>query len=151
MHKFLYGENPITQKGFRIESVDILRGIVMALMALDHCRDFFHIYAWVYAPENLEFTTPIVFFTRWITHFCAPVFIFLTGVSAYLYQQKNKASNKELAQYLLIRGAILIVLELTIVRFAWRFHIDYSSIGGLVIWAIGWSMIALAGLIYLSR
>ncbi len=120
-------------------------------MALDHCRDYFHIYAFNYSPEDLEYTTPIVFYTRWITHFCAPVFIFLTGVSAYLYQKKNNVTNKELARYLFIRGLILIVLELTIVRFAWRFYIDYSSIGGLVLWAIGWSMIALAGLIYLPR
>ncbi len=144
-------ENSLTGKNSRIDSIDVLRGLVMVLMALDHCRDFFHVYAFQYNPEDLRYTTPIVFYTRWITHLCAPVFIFLTGVSAYLYQQKNKASNKEMAQYLLVRGLILILLEITIVRFAWRFYIDYSSIGGLVIWAIGWSMIALAGLIYFSR
>jgi len=123
----------------------------MALMALDHCRDYFHQYAFEFAPEDLEFTTPIVFYTRWITHFCAPVFVFLTGISAYLYQQKNNASNKDMVRYLVIRGLILILLEITIVRFAWRFYIDYSSIGGLVLWGIGWSMIALAGILYLPR
>jgi uncharacterized membrane protein len=144
-------ENNLAGKNSRIDSIDVLRGVVMALMALDHCRDFFHMYAFNYSPEDLRFTTPIVFYTRWITHFCAPVFIFLTGISALLYQQKNKASNKQMAKYLLVRGLILILLEITIVRFAWRFYIDYSSIGGLVIWAIGWSMIALAGLIFFSR
>ncbi len=135
----------------RIESIDVLRGIVMVLMALDHCRDFFHIYAFDYAPEDLRYTTPVVFYTRWVTHFCAPVFVLLTGISTYLYQQKNNASPKEMARYLLIRGAILVLLEITIVRFAWRFYIDYSSISGLVLWAIGWSMILLAGLLYLPR
>ncbi len=144
-------DNNLIGKNTRIESVDVLRGIVMALMALDHCRDYFHLYAFDYAPEDLHYTTPIVFYTRWITHFCAPVFVFLTGISAYLYQQKNKATNKEMVRYLLIRGAILILLEITIVRFAWRFYIDYSSIGGLVLWGIGWSMIALAGILYLPR
>jgi uncharacterized membrane protein len=144
-------ENNLSEKKFRIESIDVLRGLVMVLMALDHCRDFFHIYAFTYSPEDLNYTTPIVFYTRWITHFCAPVFVFLTGVSAFLYQQKNNVSNKEMARYLLVRGLILILLEITIVRFAWRFYIDYSSIGGLVLWGIGWSMIALAGLIYLRR
>ena len=144
-------ENPITKKEVRIESIDVLRGIVMALMALDHCRDFFHVYSFQYSPEDLNYTTPIVFYTRWITHFCAPIFVFLTGVSAYLYQQKNNPTNIDMAKYLLIRGFILIVLEITVVRFAWRFYIDYSSVGGLVLWGIGWSMIALAGLIYLPR
>lgn len=144
-------ENNLAEKKARIESIDVLRGLIMVLMALDHCRDFFHVYAIVYNPEDLNYTTPIIFYTRWVTHFCAPIFIFLTGVSAFLYQQKNKASNKEMAKYLLVRGLILILLEVTIVRFAWRFYIDYSSIGGLILWGIGWSMIALAGLIYLRR
>ncbi len=144
-------DNPLTKKEFRIESIDVLRGLVMALMALDHCRDFFHIYAFDYAPEDLKYTTPIVFYTRWITHFCAPVFVFLTGISAFLYQHKNNPSKKEMANYLLIRGVILIVLCLTVVRFGWRFQIDYSSVGFLILWAIGWSMIALAGIIYLPR
>jgi uncharacterized membrane protein len=151
MFKFSsFYENPLAVKS-RIESIDILRGLVMALMALDHCRDFFHVYAFDYAPEDLRYSTPIVFYTRLISHFCAPVFVFFTGASAFLYKLKNNVSDKELAKYLLIRGAILILLEITIVRFAWRFYIDYSSIGGLVIWAIGWSMIALAGIIYLPR
>ncbi|HWZ21199.1 MAG TPA: heparan-alpha-glucosaminide N-acetyltransferase domain-containing protein, partial [Cytophagaceae bacterium] len=104
-------ENNLSEKKFRIESIDVLRGLVMVLMALDHCRDFFHIYAFTYSPEDLNYTTPIVFYTRWITHFCAPVFVFLTGVSAFLYQQKNNVSNKEMARYLLVRGLILILLE----------------------------------------
>jgi len=143
-------ENSLSRQP-RVESIDVLRGIILMLMALDHCRDFFHLYAFQYSPEDLNFTTPLVFFTRWITHFCAPAFIVLTGISAYLYQHKNSLTHKELASYLLIRGAILIVLEITVVRFGWRFHIDYSSIGGLVLWAIGWSMIALAALSYLPK
>ncbi len=144
-------ENPLTIDNARIHSIDILRRIVMILMLLDHTRDFFHIYAFDYSPEDLRYTTPIVFYTRWVTHFCAPIFVFLTGVSAYLYQVRYGTTKKELAKYLVIRGLILILLELTIVRFAWRFYIDYSSIGCLILCGIGWSMIALAGLIYLPR
>jgi uncharacterized membrane protein len=134
----------------RISSIDILRGMVMVLMTLDHTRDFFHIEASQFLAEDLTKSTPAIFLTRWITHFCAPAFAFLAGVSAFLYRTKVN-SKKELSIYLITRGLILVLLELTVVRFSWRFYIDYNSIGGLVIWALGWSMILLSALIYLPR
>jgi uncharacterized membrane protein len=134
----------------RISSIDILRGLIMVLMALDHTRDFFHADAFRFAPEDLSQTTPALFFTRWITHFCAPLFAFLAGVSSFLFGTKVQ-SKRELAIFLLSRGIILILLEITVIRFAWRFYIDYTSIGGLVIWALGWSMVFMSFLIYLPR
>jgi uncharacterized membrane protein len=133
----------------RIQSIDFLRGIVMVLMVLDHTRTFLHGDFKQFNAEDLAQTTPVLFFTRWITHFCAPVFIFLTGTSAYLFQQKG-ASRKKVAGFLLSRGLILIFLELTIFRICWV-HGDFfaSYIGLLVIWTIGISMIFLAALIFL--
>ena len=130
----------------RIRSVDILRGIVMVVMALDHTRDFFSNFT--HNPTDLEYTTTAMFFTRWITHYCAPVFIFLAGTSAYLSLSKKKDKNSA-ALFLLKRGIWLIILELTIVRFGWMFNLDYAHVVMQVIWAIGWSMVFLAGLIYL--
>src|SRR6478735_3551138 len=86
----------------RIESIDFLRGIVMIIMALDHVRDYFHNSAFLYSPEDLVHTNVILFFTRWITHYCAPVFVFLAGTSAYLYGAKK--SKKKLSSFLLTRG-----------------------------------------------
>jgi uncharacterized membrane protein len=134
----------------RISSLDIFRGMIMILMALDHTRDFFHVDAFKFMAEDLTQTTPGLFLTRWITHFCAPGFAFLAGISAFLYGSKTN-SKKELASYLITRGLILVLLELTVVRFGWRFEIDYSSISGLVIWALGWGMVFLAALIYLPK
>jgi uncharacterized membrane protein len=134
----------------RIGSLDIFRGMIMILMALDHTRDFFHLDAWSFPAEDLTKTTSGIFLTRWITHFCAPGFAFLAGISAFLYGNKVN-SKKELSFYLFTRGFILILLELTVIRFAWRFQIDYSSISGLVIWALGWSMVFLSALIYLPK
>jgi uncharacterized membrane protein len=134
----------------RLDSVDLLRGIVMALMALDHTRDFFHFGA-VHGidPLDLKTTTVALFFTRWITHFCAPVFIFLAGTGAFLSGTRGK-SKRELSWFLVTRGGWLILLELTFIHWAgWDFAINLHSHGGLVIWAIGWSMIALAALIHL--
>ena len=125
----------------RLRSLDIVRGAVMVLMALDHVR--------VYAGVPAGGPDPAVFFTRWVTHFCAPVFVFLAGTSAYLYGQKVQSRTK-LAKFLLIRGLWLVLLELTILRFAWTFNFDYAhfTLAG-VIWVIGWSMVALAGLVFL--
>src|SRR5215470_8966298 len=95
----------------RISSVDLLRGAVMIIMALDHTRDFFHYDAQLNNPLNLATTTPILFFTRWITHFCAPVFVFLSGTSAYL--QSARKTKKELSIFLITRGLWLILMELT--------------------------------------
>jgi uncharacterized membrane protein len=134
----------------RIQSIDFLRGLVMVFMAIDHSRTFLHSSFNEFNAEDLTKTTPILFFTRWIPHFCAPVFIFLTGTAAYLMFQKIQ-SKKQLAGFLLSRALILIFLELTIFRFCW------SHGEGLlepffflpVIWAIAVSMIFLALVIWL--
>ena len=133
----------------RIQSVDFLRGLVMIIMALDHVRDYFHAGAFLYDPLDLEKTSPALFFTRWITHFCAPVFMFLAGTSAFLNGQKK--TKKELSLFLLKRGLWLVFIELVITNFGWDFAITFPSILFIVIWALGISMIALAVLIYLPR
>lgn len=132
----------------RIESIDFLRGLVMIIMALDHVRMYFALGTWYAEPTNLTTTTPLLFFTRWITHFCAPVFVFLAGTSAFLYGMK-KTNVKETAWFLLTRGLWLILVEVVIVNFAWTFDITYSFIILQVIWAIGLSMIVLSGLVFL--
>ncbi|MEK6336153.1 MAG: heparan-alpha-glucosaminide N-acetyltransferase domain-containing protein [Acidobacteriota bacterium] len=134
---------------FRIDSIDVLRGIVMVIMMLDHTRDFVHSQGLFGDPTNLQTTTPLLFLTRWITHFCAPVFIFLAGTGAYLQwsRRKNKAA---LSKFLLTRGLWLIFLECTAVKLGAFFTLDYRFIGFFqVIWAIGVSMIVLAGLVHL--
>jgi len=132
---------------FRFDSIDQLRGLVIVLMALDHVRDFWTPFA--FQPENLELTYPELFFTRWITHFCAPVFIFLTGMSAFLFENKGN-SKTTVRNFLLSRGIWLVFIEFTVVNFSWKFSLE-PWIFGQVIWAIGVSMITLAGLIYLPR
>jgi len=130
----------------RLDSIDLLRGLVMVLMALDHVREYFTEAR--FDPLDLTRTSAALFATRWITHFCAPVFILLAGTSAYLVSKKR--TRAELSRFLLTRGLWLVCLELTVVIFAWSFDLSYK--GGLdlqVIWAIGWSMIALAALVYL--
>ncbi len=132
----------------RVESLDLLRGLVMVIMALDHVRDFVHQGAFLYDPTNMETTNPALFFTRLITHFCAPIFVFLAGTSVYLYQQK--VNSRALTQkFLLSRGIWLIFVELTIVSFIWSFNPDLNFFNFQVIWAIGLSFIILAGLLYL--
>lgn len=131
----------------RIASIDLLRGFIMIIMALDHVRDYFHADALVYDPLDLSQTNVALFFTRWITHYCAPVFVLLSGVSAYLVGERK--SKKELSRFLLKRGLWLIFLELTVVHWAWYFNFVGQGIDLTVIWVLGISMIALAGLIYL--
>jgi len=133
--------NKILSQQKRIESIDILRGIVMVLMALDHVRDYFHIGANVDNPLNLDTTTPLLFFTRWITHFCAPVFVFLSGASIYL--QSLRKTKKELSVFLIKRGLWLIAVEFILISFAWSFNPNYQFIFLQVIWAIGISMLIL--------
>ena len=133
----------------RLTSIDHLRGLIMILMALDHTRDYFsnaH-----FNPLDLSQTTTALFLTRWITHFCAPLFILLSGISTAL--SLNRSGNKtQQARLLLIRGMLLILLELSWVRIVgWDFGLDQTSISVGVIWAIGWSMITLSGLIFLPR
>lgn len=129
----------------RLLSIDILRGIIIILMALDHTRDFFG--AASFSPTDLSQTDAAWFFTRWITHFCAPLFILLTGISAFLYLQKCQ-SKSQLRNFLLSRGVWMLVVEVVIINISWQF--DYNFTFVQVIWVIGWSMILLAGLIYLS-
>jgi uncharacterized membrane protein len=129
---------------FRIHSVDILRGVVMIIMALDHTRDFLH---YNIDPANLQTTTPVLFFTRWITHFCAPVFVFLSGTSAFLSGRKK--TKKQLSAFLLKRGIWLIVIELTVFNLFLTFDITFSFLATEVLSVIGFSMIILAGIIYL--
>jgi uncharacterized membrane protein len=131
----------------RIVSVDILRGIVMVIMALDHTRDYFSDYH--FDPTDLSHASSYMFFTRWITHFCAPVFVFLAGTSAMLSFSKGQKSKKDISIFLLTRGLWLIFLELTVVRFGWQFNIDYTLVFVQVIWAIGWSMIFLSLFVFL--
>jgi uncharacterized membrane protein len=125
----------------RIQSVDILRGAVMVLMAIDHVR----VYSGV-APGGPD---PGVFFTRWITHFCAPAFAFFAGTSAFLYFMKVKDHGK-LAQYLITRGLLLVFLEMTVIRFFWAFNVSTDFILAGVIWMLGWCMVMLAALIKLQ-
>jgi uncharacterized membrane protein len=134
-------------KSARIESIDLLRGIVMIIMALDHVRDYFHSEAFLYNPLDLSQTSASIFFTRWITHFCAPVFVFLAGTSAYLVGQRK--GKKELSAFLLKRGIWLLVLEFTIINFSWFFNIQFSLLALTVIWALGIGMIILSAVIHL--
>jgi len=136
-------------KSNRIESIDVLRGVVMILMCLDHTRDYFHDLDAAGDPMNLETTTPMLFFTRYITHFCAPIFVFLSGTSAFLQSQRK--TKKELSLFLLSRGVWLIFLEIFLNNFLWQFDITYGGIIMQVIWAIGASMVVMAGLIFLHR
>jgi uncharacterized membrane protein len=131
----------------RVDSVDVLRGLVMILMAIDHVRDF--IGAQV-PPRGLDVAKVGVglFLTRWITHFCAPVFVLLAGTGAFLQAARGK-SRRELSRFLLTRGLWLVLLEVTVIRLGWTFDPAYHLTALQVIWAIGWSMVALAGLVYL--
>src|SRR5215510_14345269 len=136
---------PATRATPRIESVDVVRGIIMILMALDHTRDFFGLRT---DPTNVATTTVALFFTRWITHFCAPTFFLLTGVGSAL--SLANGTTRELSRYLLTRGIWLIVLEIVVLRcVGFQFNFDYRVTGLTVLWALGWSMIALSALVYL--
>jgi len=131
---------------FRIESVDLLRGAVMILMALDHTRDFLG--SNIVNPVDLEHTTATLFLTRWITHFCAPVFFLLTGTGAHLSLRKK--SKSELSRFLFTRGLWLIFLECTLLRcLGLQFNFDYHVTLLNVLWALGWAMIVLSVLVRL--
>jgi uncharacterized membrane protein len=125
----------------RITSLDVVRGVVVVLMAIDHVR--------VYSGQPAGGPTPGIFFTRWITHFVAPAFLFLAGTGAYLYGQRVRDRGK-LSRFLFTRGLWLVLLELTVIRVAWTFNFDFAHymLAG-VIWMIGWCMVLMAGLVYL--
>jgi len=131
----------------RIQSLDLLKGLVIIFMALDHTRDYFHANSFLFEPTDPEKTNFILFFTRWITHYCAPAFSLLAGTSAYLAGRRK--TKRELSSFLIKRGLWLIFIEFTIVLFGWSFNIHFSSFGLLVIWSLGISMIFLAGIIHL--
>lgn len=134
----------------RVDSLDVLRGLIIVIMALDHVRDFWG--AETFQAEDLTQTYPTYFFTRIVTHLCAPIFIFLAGASAFLYEQKVK-DKMELSKFLLSRGIWLVFIEIMLVNPSWNLAYFWSS-GWLflqVIWAIGISMIVLAGLIWLGK
>jgi len=152
MSNLLSVERPYTDR-FRVNSIDILRGIIMVIMALDHTRDFFH-RAIVgdgsevaTGPTDLATTTPALFFTRWITHFCAPLFVFLAGTSAYFMGQKK--TRRELSVFLIKRGFWLVIVEIVIITLGWTFNPLFNVIILQVIWAIGISMILLGLIIWL--
>jgi uncharacterized membrane protein len=131
----------------RLESIDLLRGLIMILMALDHTRDFFTNVK--FDPLDLTQTNPALFLTRWFTHYCAPNFIFLAGVGASLASRRGKPKS-ELSWFLFSRGLWLALLEATwVARLGWAYNFDFQNMGMGVLWAIGWSMVVLAGLVFL--
>jgi Predicted membrane protein len=134
----------------RLLSIDALRGLVILFMLLDHVRETFFLHRQVADPMNIEITDPALFFSRTLAHLCAPVFVLLTGLSAYLYGEKYQG-KRDVSAFLFKRGLFLVVLEFTLVNFAWTFQLPPSVIYMQVIWAIGVSMIALAALVWLLR
>ena len=134
--------------GTRLLSIDALRGLVMVIMALDHVRDFFHADAMLFSPTDLSRTTPILFFTRWITHYCLPVFMFAAGMGIFLYGRSH--ARGQLSRFLWTRGLWFIVLELTVMRFAYNFNFSLRFlILLLILWIFGICLLAMAALIYL--
>jgi uncharacterized membrane protein len=136
---------PAAATSARIVSVDLLRGLIMIVMALDHVRDYFTPYPW--DPTDLSKASAALFLTRWITHYCAPIFVFLAGTSAYLYRRNSGCSRAHLQWFLVTRGLWLVLLEVTLISFFWQF--GYHGMILQTIWSIGWSMVALALLLYL--
>jgi uncharacterized membrane protein len=139
----------VVRSGSRLQSIDALRGAIMIIMALDHTRDFFHISATYFSPTDLTRTYPFLFFTRWITHFCAPVFTFTAGLGAFLWLQRGRTKT-QLSSFLLTRGIWLIFLELTVMRLAYNFNFaSRFPVLLLVMWELGGCMVALALLVQL--
>ena len=134
----------------RLLSIDALRGLVIIFMLLDHVRETFFLHRQVVDPMNIDATDPSLFFSRTLAHLCAPVFVLLTGLSAFLYGEKYQG-KRDVSAFLFKRGLFLVVLEFTLVNFAWTFQFPPTVIYLQVIWAIGISMIALAALVWLPR
>src|SRR5262244_2142817 len=134
----------------RLNSIDLLRGLVMIVMALDHTRDF--LAAGGFNPRDVTDLT--LFLTRWVTHFCAPTFILLAGISAYLYGAQTRTQGRglrEVSRFLVTRGLWLILIEFTLVRLGWSFDVHFNYFVAQVIFAIGVSMIALSAIVHLPR
>ena len=146
---------PIQPSPSRLTAIDGWRGLIMVIMALDHVRDFIHAGAMTGAPEDLASTTPILFFTRWLTHICAPVFMFAAGAGAFLKLQRTASdagSKMRLSWFLLTRGLWLVLLELTVMRLAMNFSVGWQyPVLLLVLWALGMSMVMMAALVHLPR
>lgn len=142
--------SPASVRGPRIESIDLLRGLIMVVMALDHVRHFFHVGALHRVnPLDLAQTSEALFFTRWITHFCAPIFSFLAGTAVFLSATRGK-SKRELSWFLFTRGLWLVFLDLTLLGwFGWRFDIDLTFYSFSTLWALGGAMVVLAALVHL--
>ncbi len=137
------------QEQRRVGSIDAVRGTVMVIMALDHVRDFIHRAAMSSSPTDLATTTPVLFLTRWITHFCAPVFMFTAGLGAFLWWRRGR-TTRQLSIFLLTRGLWLVLLELTVMRLAYDFNFDQSyPVLLLVLWVLGACMVVMAGLVWL--
>ena len=136
----------------RLTAIDALRGAIMIVMALDHTRDFLHIGAMSFSPEDLARTTPAIFFTRWVTHICAPVFMFTAGLGAFFRQQRPGSTKGDVSRFLWTRGLWLVVVELTIMRLAMNFSFDARfPVLLLVLSALALSMVCLAALVHLPR
>ena len=133
----------------RIQSIDLLIGLVMVIMALDHVRDYFHYSAFFFDATDPEQTTWPIFITRFITHFCAPAFSLLAGTSVFMIGKRKLPA--ELSSFLFKRGLWLVFVEIIIINFGWKFDINFTHIGLQTIWSLGISMIVLAGLIYLPK
>ncbi len=141
--------NPPTKPASRVSSIDALRGAVMIVMALDHVREFFHVGAMSFSPTDLTQTTPILFFTRWITHFCLPVFMFAAGAGAFLFGQRSHGLG-QVSRFLWTRGLWFILLEFSVMQFAYNFNFSTRvMLLPAVLWIFGICMIPLAALIYL--
>ncbi len=134
----------------RLTSIDALRGLVMVVMALDHVRDFFHVGAMSFSPTDLNRATPALFMTRWITHFCLPVFMFTAGMGAYLRWRRRGQRKAQLSKFLVARGVWFVFLELTVMQFAYDFSAPWHYMQLLLIlWIFGICMLLMAGLIWL--
>src|SRR6202167_103745 len=135
----------------RIQSVDALRGAIMMLMAIDHIRDYVASSAMQFLPTDLSRTTAAIFLSRWITHFCAPVFMLTAGLGAFFWMSRGHHSKSELSRFLVTRGIWLILLELTLMRMIMFFQISFRGnlVLLIILWAIGICMIVLAALVHL--
>ena len=133
----------------RIDSLDILKGTIIVLMSLDHFRDYFHQEAFFFSPTDPEKTNSVTFFLRWITHYCAPVFAFLAGISADIIGKKY--DKRYLSKFLFSRGLWLVFVEIAILNFGWRFDVEFNYIVFQVIWMLGICMILMSGLVWMKK